>query len=454
MSQKQSRFNKTTHLTSHKLHFILLQFTPLYLKIFKRQYLRIFHSIGFLLISIFPAFGDSLSFNTAVEYFIEHNYDLQIAHQEADKSKADLTTAQRRPNPVLSGSYDYWDVKHHFHDVSDSASALATVHIDHPIELGGKRDRRIETANASIVYANNLFDETKREQLFTLIDAYYQVQADEADLRNAIANHRDFEDLLAIAQAKYNHGFLSEIDLEKLQLQIIDYDKEVKSNNASLSADTEALALLLSMKTDDVSMPSIVSPEPFLKSVNELISYAQQNRPDCLAAQQNIKVSNASVELEKANAIPDITVGIETENYAPTYGGPLVGISAAIPLPIYDRNEGAIQRSRITALQASTQQSKILQQAASEIRQSFIQYQSQQSIYTSMQHGFESAKKLKEKQEKIFSLKGISVLELLDAQKSYREYQKNMTHAIIDLHIATQYLKLYSGLSLINTKAD
>ncbi|MDD4855296.1 MAG: TolC family protein [Sulfuricurvum sp.] len=403
------------------------------------------------MISILPVFGDSLSFHTAVEYFIEHNYDLQIAHQEANKSKADLTTAKRRPNPILSGSYDYWDVKHHFNDVSSVASALATVHIDHPIELGGKRDRRIETANALILYSNYVMDETKREQLFTLIDAYYQVQADKADLTNAIANRHDFEDLLAIAQAKYNHGFLSEIELEKLQLQIIDYDKEVKFYNAALSANTEILAFLLSMKAKDIILPSIVPPDIFSKPVDELILYAQQNRSDCLAAQQNIKVSNASVELEKANAIPDITVGIETENYAPTYGGPLVGVSATIPLPIYDRNQGAIQKSRITALQASIEQSKALEQTASEVRQSFIQYQSQQSIYTSMQNGFESAKKLKEKQEKIFALKGISVLELLDAQKSYREYQKNMTHSIIDLHIATQHLKLHSGLSLINT---
>jgi hypothetical protein len=69
-----------------------------------------------------------------------------------------------------------------------------------------------------------------------------------------------------------------------------------------------------------------------------------------------------------------------------------------------------------------------------------------------MSEGFSAAKELKEKQEKIFALKGISVLELLDAQKSYREYQKNMTHALIDLHIATAHLKLNSGQSFIDSK--
>ncbi len=406
-----------------------------------------------LLLFIIPhLFGTSLTVDAAIAQFMKNNYDLKIAQQEADKSKADLTTAQRRPNPILSGSYDYLDAKHHFSDVSPAASALATLHLDHPIELGGKRARRIEAANEGITYANNLFEETKREQLFTLIDAYYQVQADEADLANAIADRHDFEDILTIARAKYNHGFLSQIDFGKLQLQIIDYENDVNSYTSALSTDIEALAFLLSMDINDLALSPLVSGESFSKSIDELIVYAQNNRSDCLAAKQNIKLSNASVELEKANAIPDVTVGIEMENYAPTYSPPLVGISASIPLPIYDRNQGAIQKARITALQAITQQSKTLQQAASEVRQAFIQYQSQQLIYASMQHGFDSSKRLKEKQEKIFALKGISILELLDAQKIYREYQKKMTKADINLHVALSHLKLYSGLPLIDSK--
>lgn len=397
-------------------------------------------------------FGTSLTIEAAVTQFVKSNYDIQIARQEADKSKADLTKAQFRPNPTLSGSYSSLDVLHHFSDTSTASAASTTLHIDHPIELGGKRIHRIETANEGIVYANELFEEAKRGQFFTLVNAYYKVQSDEADLTNAIADLHDFQDLLAIAKAKFDHGFLSQIDLEKLQLQAIDYDNDVNSYNAALSSDKEALAFLLSMNVKDVTLPPLILSDFFSKSVDELIIYAQNNRPDCLAAQQNIKVANASVELEKANAIPDLTVGIEVENYAPTYSEPLIGISAAIPLPIYDRNQGAIQKARITALQASTQKSKVLEQAASEVRQAFIQYQSQQLIYLSMQRGLESAKKLKEKQEKIFALKGISILELLDAQKSYREYQTNMTKAIINLHIALANLKLYSGLPLIDSK--
>ena len=413
--------------------------------------MHIIRSSVLLFFAIPNLFGASLSFDEAVTRFLTHNNDIKIAIQEADKSKADLTTAKLRPNPTISASYTNLDLRNNLNDVSGGSGAQTTLHVDYPIELGGKRNHRIENASATIIYAKDLLKETKREQLFTLVDAYYQVQADESNLINSISDRHDFGDLITIAQSKYDHGFLSEIDLEKLRLQIIDYDKQVQSDSAALSSDMEFLAFLLSMKSQDLFLPPISPPETFLESVDKLISYAQQNRSDCLAARQNINVSKASVELAKANAVPDISVGVETESYAPNYG-PLVGVGVTVPLPIFDRNQGAIEKSRVTALQASSQLSKILEQASSEVRQSFIQYQAERSIYTSMQHGYELAKNLKEKQEKIFAIKGISILELLDAQKSYRDYQKNMTQAVIDMNIALARLKLNSGLSLINSK--
>ena len=396
----------------------------------------------------------SLTIDGAITQFLDYNYDLQIAKQEINKSKADLTAAKHRPNPTLSASYDYLDLKHHLNDVSSATPAFLIVHLDHPIELGGKREHRIETANEGIAYAKDIFEETKREQLFTLIQAYYQVQADKADLNDSIADRQDFKTLLMVAKAKFDHGFLSQIDLEKLQLQAIDYDNDVNAYQAALSSDKEVLAFLLSMDVKDLDLSALALGKPFEKSVDELIKYTQANRADCLAAEQNVKFLKADVDLEKANAVPDITVGVEVENYAPTYSDPLVGVSVSLPLPVYDRNEGAIEKAKVVALQANTTKIKILDQAASEVRQAYTQYQSQQLIYAVMEHGFESAKALKEKQEKIFALKGISILELLDAQKSYREYEANRTKAMINLHIALANLKLYSGLPLIDLKGN
>lgn len=398
--------------------------------------------------------GNTLTVDDAVVQFLNYNYDLQIAKQEIDKSKADLITAKQRPNPTLSVSYDYLDVKHHFNDVSSATPAFLTVHLDHPIELGNKHNNRIEAAKQGINYTYDMFEETKREALFTLIQAYYQVQADQADLNDSVSDMQDYKKLLIIAKAKFDHGFLSQIDLEKLQLQALDYENTVNSYKAAFLSDKETLAFLLSMDAKELKVSSIELENHFDKSIEELIQFAQAHRADCIAADQNIKYLKANVSLEKSNGIPDVTVGVEIENYAPSYSNPLVGISASIPLPVYDRNEGAIEKAKVTELQAHTAKIKIYDQAASEIRQAFTQYQSQETIYTAMEKGLQTAKILKEKQEKIFALKAISILDLLDAQKSYREYELNKIKALINLHISLANLKLYSGLSLINSKGN
>ena len=81
----------------------------------------------FLVISLWivsHASCGELTFLDAVDRFLSHNNDLKIAHYEIDKSKADLLGAQRRPNPILYGSYSFLDAKHHFKDQSIASQSV------------------------------------------------------------------------------------------------------------------------------------------------------------------------------------------------------------------------------------------------------------------------------------------------------------------------------------------
>lgn len=397
-----------------------------------------------------PLFATPLSFDAAVEHFREHNYDLHLAAQEAQKSHAALITAKERPNPLLLGSYEFMNINHNFDDKARGSNAQATVILSHPIETAGKRDRRIELAEGSIDYANILYDETVREQLQTLISAYYAVLSDQTDLANALENVKAYDDVVAVAKTKLDHGFLSLIDYQKISLQHIDLLREVENSRLSLSQDRETLAAMLALPSSDITVTApadFAAPPPPL----EALLAKSAERPDCKAARQNRILAEAALQLEKANALPNVNVGVEYASFGPYYE-PLAGLNFSIPLPVYDRNEGDIEKSRIGTLQADKAYEKALRLARADIAQSYQTLQSRQTIYRAVFEGFGEAKDLKEKQEKIFALKGISVLELLDSQKNFREYQKNLTKAMIDLHIASARLKLSSGLDLLDSK--
>ncbi len=436
---------------SSKLHNSSTILVPSFLSIFLRNHpVRIAKCTLFTLLLVsFPLLGDTLTIDNAIEQFVAHNYDLNIARHEAQKSYANLITAKERPNPILNGSYEFMDINRRFSDTARGSNGQATLILSHPIETAGKRDRRIDLANRYITYNDLMVDETIREQLYTLIDAYYAVLSDQTSFEMAQENGKAYDHIISVAKIKLDHGFLSTMDYQKILLQKIDYNRDVENNHLALIQDREKLAALLALPSSEtmVSSPSTTEAIPPLEALLTKIA----TRPDCKAAKENLAIADAALRLEKANGIPNINIGMEYASFGPYYE-PLAGLNFSVPLPLYDRNEGDIEKARIGTLQAIPIYDKATRNAQSDLVQAYEATQSRQRILQSIKEGFDSAKSLKENHEKIFTLKGMSILELLDAQKSYREYQKNLIQATIDLHISTAQLKLASGQLLTDSK--
>ena len=381
-----------------------------------------------------------------MQLYLDQSYDLKIAQHEKEKSRATLITAKERPNPILSASYEFLNIEKKFNDTARGSNAQATVILAHPIETAGKRDKRIELANHAITYSDFLYDKTTREQLGNLVASYYTLLKDQTDFLNAVENAKGYQSLVTIAKTKYDNGFLSAIDYQKLYLQQIDYAKEIENTKLAVVQDRELLASLLALPSSNINVEESSDAKESHLSLKELLSQVEQ-RPDCKAAKQNITVATSALEVEKANATPNVTVGTEYASFGPTYE-PLLGFNLAIPLPIYDRNEGDIEKARIETLQASSMFDKTVRLAQADIIQNYFALESRRKVHQSMIDGFKTAKELKEKQERVFTLKGISVLELLDAQKAYRDYQRNMTHSAADLYYTATLLKLNAGVSV------
>lgn len=413
--------------------------------------MRIIH---FLLLSlIVPSlYGETLSFDAAVKQYLEHNIDLKIARQEADKSFADLTTAKEHPNPTLNISNEYMKLNKNSTDASAGTGMNPTILLVHTHETADKRQRRIDLAHHSIAFNGLLYDDVVRKNLGTLIDAYYGVLNDQYDLVDGEENAKDYAKLVTVAKAKFDRGFLSQVDYQKILLQEIDYAKDVENSTLSLAVDRENLAFMLTLPSSQIIT---VAPSSTISTIEPLENYLNKlnERTDYKVAKENLLVTEAALKLEKANAVPDIGFGIDYSTYGPNYE-PLVGVSVSIPLAIFDRNEGVVEKARIGVLQAASLSDRALNAAKMEIIQSYKTVQSYIKIYNAMSSGFSSAKELKEKEEKIFALKGMSVLELLDAQKSYRDYQRKMNRAFVDLHSAYALLKLNSELFLKEFKGN
>lgn len=383
------------------------------------------------------SFGQTLTFEEGLNNFINKNYDILIQKNEVEKAKADIITAKLRPNPTFTSNFTYYNIQ----NLLDRSNTQNSFRVDQEIETANKRGLRIKLAEKMLEYTQLNFKSSLKDYLNTYLSSYTQLLSDKLQLENSKSNLQDYQKIIEIAKIQYEKGFLSQLDYEKLKLSLIDYQKDYYTNLENYQKDKEFLKFLIQTDFDDVALIDV--KDTYLDNLDDLIKTALEKRYDIKSSKANVEASEVQINLNKALAVPNITVGFELDGYGEKYK--FIGVGFSVPIPIFDRNQGEILKSKINLIQAKLQYEKSINQVKTEIKQLYYSLKSKESVLKEYQARYEELKKLKENTEKAFSLRGINVLTLLDTYKLYREFQKNYTQAKIDYYTTLYQLKLAIG---------
>jgi cobalt-zinc-cadmium efflux system outer membrane protein len=175
-----------------------------------------------------------------------------------------------------------------------------------------------------------------------------------------------------------------------------------------------------------------------------LIETALNNRYDLLSLQKQSEAAQKGISLAKAQAIPDITVGGEYDAFGAD-SRPRVGAEISFPLPLFNRNQGEILKKNAEYKQIEEQIKKTKRQITSDIRQSLNNYQASLKIFEAYKTRKKEVEDLLNKSEAAFSLGGITVLDLLDARKTYRDFVTRYNQGLIQMLLNQELIKLYTG---------
>jgi len=213
-----------------------------------------------------------------------------------------------------------------------------TYSVSQPFELGGKLGARIGVGAAELAAAQARQRQAVEDFAYDLAVAYASAEAAQARTRvlgDDLARAR--EDLRA-ARALVEAG--KEADLRAVQAQAAAAAAEAEMAGARAEL-AEALAHLTSLSG---------SPDPFTDLPASLlarpIAMTEPNRaaapPAVAAAQADREVAARRIRVERARAIPDVTVSVGARTYEDSsQTAVVVGVSA--PLPLFDRNRGAVK---------------------------------------------------------------------------------------------------------------
>lgn len=281
--------------------------------------------------------------------FLQHNFLLLAARYQVSVADAAIIQAKLYPNPnfyIDQGMYNP-ETKKWFDLSSTGQTELALQQV---IILAGKRNKQIDVARINSQISNYQFYDLIRTLRYQLRSSFYSLHFLQEPVAIYDKEIESLRTLIEVYNAQYKKGNIAFKELARLQaLQFslqnerLDLVKEINESRSNLS-------LLIG---DSLSKPiTPVVDQQHINSIDasainyvELVDSALINRYDLKAAQSQLRLSEANLQLQKALRVPDLTLGA-TYDKAGSYVHDYNSLSAAIDLPFWNRNQGNIRAAQ------------------------------------------------------------------------------------------------------------
>jgi len=384
-----------------------------------------------------------ISLDEAIQMALQHNHTLLAARTTIQQSQAEETTANLRPNPVLLGDSLFLP----FFQPSQLNSSFLdnTVEFDLGIsylfERGKKRQHRLQAAKDQTAVTRSQVVDNERTLTFQTASQFIGVQLAESTLALAQENLKSFQNTVDISEARYKAGDISEDDYLKIKLQLLQFQTDVSQTQLARAQGLSGLRQLLGYESIsvDYDVSGDFDYQPLRAGLEDLQMKALQNRPDLRAAQQGVTAANSQYLLQKANGKRDFTGQI---NYTHVSDANTASLFGSIQLPIFDRNQGEIARARYAITQAQEQENATNGQVLTDVRDAYEALQSNNQIVTIFRSGYlDEAKQDRDISQYAYQRGAASLLDYLDAERSYRATQLAYRQALASYLSALEQLR-------------
>ncbi len=390
-----------------------------------------------------------LTWQQVKERFTATNPTLQAARLGIDESRAQEITANLRPNPEMTATVDQIN-PFTGNPYRPFAFALPFGSVSYLHERRHKRELRTEAAREGTRITESQAADQERTLLFNLRTAFVQTLQAKAILAVARENLDYYDRVLSVSRSRFQAGDIARVDLDRLELQRVQFLTDVQTAETSLrTAKIQLLALIndrtpveqFDLRGDfDFSEPLVTLPE--------LRQIALADRPDLRAAQQTIEQARTNYRLAVANGSTDPTFAMDFARNPPI---PVyMGFSVSIPLRIFDRNQGEKARTAadITRNEHLRQATEL--QIFSDVDSAWAQLNSNLNLLRPYRTTYlDQAGRVRETMSFAYQRGGVSLLDFLSAQNDYRSVRLNYLNLVGAWMTSAAQLNLAVGREVI-----
>ena len=369
----------------------------------------------------------ALTWQQIQDKFRSANPTLKAAQLNIDESRAAEVTAYLRPNPDLTVSTDGTQLSRYEGVWRPFAGTQYGPAISYLHERQHKRELRRDQAKESTAVADSTYLDQERGLVFNLRSAFVQTLQAKAVQENAKENLTYWDRELEVNRTRFNAGDLAQVDLDRLELQRVQFESDFETAAVNLRTAKIQLLMLLNDRTPieqfDVSGPFDFTAE--LMPQQEFRNFALEARPDLKAAVQNVELAKITYQLAVANGSTDPTFSTWV-THNPSFNNPYdnntLGASVSIPLRIFDRNQGQKELTKIDIGRNERLRDAAEAQVYNDVDSAYVTLVSAVNLLRPYKSKYlELASAVRDRMSFSYKNGGASLLDYLDAEKADRD---------------------------------
>jgi outer membrane protein, heavy metal efflux system len=392
----------------------------------------------------------ALTWDQVRQQFEQRNPTLLAGQFNISESKAEEITAYLRPNPNFTLTADQIDPFPGGPPHGPFAYLLPVASISYLHERQHKRELRLESAQDATAIATSEQADLERTLLFNLRGAFVQTLQAKSVLQLAKDNLAYYDHVLDVSRERFKAGDIAQIDLDRLELQRVQYESDLQTAEVNLRTTKIQLRTLLNDRTPvehfDVTGPFDFSDQ--ILPLDEFRKIALDTRPDLKAGVQAVDKAKTDHKLAVANGSTDPTFGFDVGRTPPI--DQYIGFNVSIPLRIFDRNQGEKLRTQLDIDRNQRLLDAAQAQVFSDVDSAYAMLNSNVILLQPYKAKYlQQALRVRDTVFFAYQRGGASLLDYLNAQSDYRTVGLTYVNLVGSYLTAAAQLNLAVGREVI-----
>src|SRR5579859_2623083 len=387
-----------------------------------------------------------ITLEQAISLAVANSPSIKAARTQIQQSQAQEITANLRPNPTLA-----WDSQ--FIPIFSGDFSTDTLNnlqqfdigVGYLFERGRKRQNRLRAARDQTAVTAAQVADTERTLSFNVAQQFINALLANSTLQFALEDLNSFQETVKISEQRYKAGDISEGDYLKIKLQMLQFQTDVSSARVAKVQALGSLRQLIGYANvpQDYDVAGDLDYQPLKASLADLQVKALAERPDLKAAQKGIQAANSQIGLAKANGKVDVN---GQASYSHVSGASSTSLFFSVPLPLFNRNQGEIARTRYALTQAEQTEKSTEDTVMTDVTNAYEAARSNQDVVQLYLGGYlKQAQDSRDISQYAYKGGAATLLDFLDAERSYRSTQLAYRQALAAYMLSLEQLRQAAG---------